>query len=205
MRFIIITGSGHSGTTFLTNLLSHAPDIEVRHQYFGDRTGRYADFSRNVMKCLSYYQTNHPMLELMLRKQMEQTVAQFPELQTFVDVYPHLPYALTAVRRALDDVHCYHLVRTGREVVRSQYNGKNYRTRLRRSLIIPTNPSTLELWGGFSRFEKLCWLWNDLVSRLLEDGVQLLHLERSSRTTITFTNACWSPAGSISSGRSGTL
>ncbi len=44
--------------------------------------------------------------------------------------------------------------------------------------IIPSNPSALELWGGFSRFEKLCWLWDDLVSRLLEDGVQLLHLER---------------------------
>ena len=96
MRFIIITGSGQSGTTFLANLLSHARDIEVRHQYFGGRTGMYVDFSHSTMKTLSYYQPNHPMLELTLRQRMEQTVAWFSELQTFVDVNPYLPDPLAA-------------------------------------------------------------------------------------------------------------
>ncbi len=44
--------------------------------------------------------------------------------------------------------------------------------------VLPNDPSTLELSGSYSRFEKLCWNWNETVSRLLEQRVNLLHLER---------------------------
>lgn len=178
MRFIIITGSGHSGTTFVADLLSHARDIEVRHQFFGGPTPMNAACSRNILRTLSYFQPNHPTLELTLREQREQVVAQFPELQTFVDVNPFLPYALDAARKAFGDVLCFHLVRNGRKVVRSHYNGRKYKARARVLPIIPNDPSTLERWSGYSRYEKICWFWNDTVSRLLQDGVQLLHLER---------------------------
>ncbi|MCH7887729.1 MAG: hypothetical protein IIA00_00440 [Proteobacteria bacterium] len=184
MRFIIITGSSHSGTTFVANLLSHARGIEARHEFFGGRTAMDATVSRIPLRTLSYYQPNHPMLELTLREQREQVVARFPELQTFVDVNSYLTDALDAARRALGDVLCFHLVRNGREVVRSQYNAsvlyirRDRKGRDRGLPIIPNDPSTLELWSGYSRFEKICWFWNDSVSRLLEDGVQLLHLER---------------------------
>ena len=66
MRFIIIAGAGRSGSTFLPYLLSHARDIEARQYFFGGRTAMNAAFSRSTMKILSYYQPNHPMLDMTL-------------------------------------------------------------------------------------------------------------------------------------------
>ena len=127
MRFIIITGSGRSGTTFLANLLNHARGIEARHQFFGGRTAMNVAFSPNTLITLSYYQPNHPLLELTLREQREQVVVRVPELQTFADVTPYLPHALDAARKALGAIQCFHLVRNGREVVRSHYNSRKYK------------------------------------------------------------------------------
>ena len=50
---------GRSGTTFLSNLLNHAPDFESRHEFFG---------ARNFVT-MSYYEPSHPCLELFLRQQ----------------------------------------------------------------------------------------------------------------------------------------
>ena len=177
MRFIIITGSGRSGTTFLANLLNHAQDVEARHQFFGGRTAMNAAFSRDTLRTISYYQPNHPMLEMTLRQQAERAVAEFPKLQAFVDVNPFLSYALDTVRRTLDDVLCFQLVRNGREVVRSQYNSKKYIARGWGLPVVPSDPTTMERWGAYSRFEKVCWLWNETVSRLLEQGVRSINLE----------------------------
>ncbi len=169
MRFIVITGMPRSGTVFLANLLNYAPDVEARHEIFGTR----------YFLALSYYQPSHPFVELCLRQQKKQVLGRFPELHTFVDVNAHLRFALDTVRRTLDDPLCFHLVRNGREVVRSLYRiGRWYTRREKRMRLLPNDPSTLELWGGYSRFEKLCWNWNEAVSRLLDEGVNVLHLER---------------------------
>ena len=168
MRFIVITGMGRSGTTFLANLLNHAPDVEARHEFFGDRN----------FVTVSYYEPSHPYLELRLRQQREQVLALFPRLHTFVDVNPCLRFSLDAVRRTLDEALCFQLVRNGRDVVRSLYPSRMYTTQAKRIWLIPNDPSTLETWDDYSRFEKLCWFWNETVSRLLDEGANVLQLER---------------------------
>ncbi len=165
MRFIVITGMGRSGTTFLANLLNHAPDVEARHEFFGDRN----------FVAMSYYRPSHPYLELRLRQQREQVLARFPKLHTFVDVNPKLRFALDAVRGTLDEALCFHLVRNGRDVVRSLYTSGIY---TRKDGFLPIDPSALDLWVGYSRFEKFCWNWNESVSILLDEGVNVLQLER---------------------------
>ena len=160
---------GFSGTTFLANLLNHAPDVEARHEFFGD----------SVFMTLSYYQPSHPYLELRLRQQREQVLARFPRLHTFVDVNQCLRFSLDTVRRTLDDPLCFHLVRNGRDVVRSLYLSKMYTKGARRVWLVPTDSATLELWRGYSQFERLCWNWNEAVNRLLEEEVNVLHLERT--------------------------
>ena len=81
------------------------------------------------------------------------------------------------MRRTLDDALCFQLVRNGRDVVRSLYPGRMYTVKEKRVSFLPNDPSTLESWGSYSRFEKLCWIWNETVSRLLEERVNVLHLE----------------------------
>ena len=91
-----------------------------------------------------------------MRQQREEILARFLDLHTFFDVNPCLRFALGAVRRTLDDALCFHLVRNGRDVVRSLYPGRMYTAKEKRVSFVPTDPSTLESWVGYSRFEKLC-------------------------------------------------
>ena len=168
MRIIVITGMDRSGTTFLANLLSRAPDVEAQHEFFGDAA--YIP--------LSYYQPNHPYLELQLRQQRQELVARFPQLHTFVDVNSNLRFSLETVRRALDVSLCFQLVRNGRDVVRSIYLENIYSARAKGIQLIPNEPSTFDLFSTYSRFEKLCWRWSDTVSRLLDEGLNVLQLER---------------------------
>lgn len=153
---------------FLANLLKHTPDVEAHHEYFCNRT----------FMTLSYYQPNHPYLEHILRRQRQHVAARFPENHTFIDVNPWLRFAPHTVRRTLDDALCFQLVRNGRDVVRSLYIGKTYTTREKTLSLLPNDPSTMALWDGYSRFEKLCWHWNETVSHLLKQRVPSLHLER---------------------------
>ena len=178
MKFIIITGMGRSGTTFIANLLGRARGIEARHEFFGGPTTLNAHSTRDTFRTVSYYRPNHPFLELVLRQQKQQIEAEYPNLHTFVDVNPFLPHALDAVRATFNDVLCFQLVRNGRNVVRSQFGGTKYSRTYHGTPILPLDPSTLELWGSYTRFERLCWWWNETVSRLLDRRVRSIHLER---------------------------
>lgn len=179
MRFIVITGCDGSGTTFLANLLKHAPDVEARHQFFGSSTFLNPSRPRRTFNNLGYYHPSHPYLELTLRREKEQVVARFPEIHAFVDVNNHLRHSLQIVRKVLDEPLCFQLVRNGRDVVRSIYLREHYTEWDRHTLaILPIDRSTLELWEGYSRFERICWYWNHNVSRLLEQGFDFLNLER---------------------------
>ncbi len=179
MRFIIITGCERSGTTFLANFINHAPDVEARHEFFGGNSFMNPSQPHRTFRTLGYYLPNHPYLELTLRHEKEALAVAYPELTTFVDVNGYLRYSLDIVRKVLDEPLCFQLVRSGRDVVRSIYLSKRYSEWDRSSMtILPKDPSTLERWAGYSRFEKICWFWNDSVSRLLQEGVHLIHIER---------------------------
>lgn len=179
MRFIVITGCDRSGTTFLANFINHATNVEARHEFFGGDNFLNVSQPHRSFRTLAYYRPNHPYLEVTLRREKEGLEAAYPDLATFVDVNGYLRYSLDMVRRVLDEPTCFQLVRNGRDVVRSIYLTKRYSERDKSSMtILPNDPSALKSWAGYSRFERVCWFWNDSVSRLLEDGVQLLHLER---------------------------
>ena len=178
MKFVIVTGAARSGTTFLANLLDRASGVEARHMFFARQTPPNESYARNTFVTLSYYQPGHPLLEQILRREREQVAARFPHARTFVDVNPQLQYALDAVRATLSDVLCFQLVRNGREVVRSLFNSARYTARYRDLWILPSDASALARWSGYSRFERICWYWNDMVARLLEARVRTLQLER---------------------------
>lgn len=179
MRFIIITGCDRSGTTFLANLLSHAPNVEARHEFFGASALLNPSQPSRTFNTLGYYHPGHPYLERTLHHEKDQVIARFPDRHVFVDVNGNLRYSLDLVRRVLDGPRCFQLVRNGRDVVRSFYLSKRYTERDRASTaILPTDRSTMELWEGYSRIERISWYWNHVVSRLLEQGVDSLQLER---------------------------
>ena len=84
MRIVIITGCDRSGTTFLANLLKHAPDIEARHEFFGASAALNPSQPGRTFNALSYYDPDHPYLERILRHEKDEVLARFPDRHAFV-------------------------------------------------------------------------------------------------------------------------
>jgi hypothetical protein len=149
VQFVIITGMGRSGSTFLANLLDQSQAQEARHEYFGDRTFLH----------LSYYVPDHPYLRQLLRAQRD-GLREVPLAGTrVVDVNPWLRYGVRAVGEVLGGPPCFQLVRDGRKVVSSMYRQKSYTPDEKSLPLLPQEAGALAAWPTWSRFERLCWLW----------------------------------------------
>jgi hypothetical protein len=167
VEFVIITGMGRSGSTFLADLLDQSGAQEARHEHFADRTFLH----------LSYYVPDHPFLHQELRRQRHALEARLPPAAKLVDVNPWLRYGTEAVREVLGRTPCFQLVRDGRKVVSSMYRHKSYTPQEKSLPLLPDEPEALAAWHGWSRFERLCWLWQRSVRRLLEQQVPTVRLE----------------------------
>jgi hypothetical protein len=167
LRFIIITGMGRSGSTFLAELLNHAANAEARHEYLA---GKH-------FLSLSYYHPGHPYLVHELTRNRRDVEAEWAGTDLFIDVNPYLRYGLDTVRSALDTPRIYHLVRDGRKVVSSMYLRKTYTKRENKLPIMPLDTAGFVSWTEGSRFEKLCWYWRDTVDRMLEAELPILKLD----------------------------
>ena len=167
MQFVIITGMGRSGSTFLAHLLDQSDAQEARHEHFAGRTFLH----------LSYYVPDHPFLHQALRRQRDALGAKLPAGAKLVDVNPWLRYGMGVVREVLGAPPCFQLVRDGRKVVSSMYRQKSYTPEEKSLPLLPDAPETLAAWPGWSRFERLCWLWQRSVRGLLEQQIPTIRLE----------------------------
>lgn len=148
-----ILGSGRSGTTFLANLLNKATEAHVVHEPIR------ADF-------VAYRHAFHDA------NAAERYVKQFRKKEMYLRAHgrPHTVYGevnsllrrhASALQQAFPDATLLHLVRDGRDVVRSM---------MARRTLLPDDPGTIgirptesdrwaEEWEEMNRFARLCWYW----------------------------------------------
>jgi hypothetical protein len=169
MRFLIVTGMPRSGSTFLANLLAEAPGAAAAHEHFADRH----------FTALSFYRPDHPALAARLAGERAALEQSMPGAERFIDVNPWLRHGLDAVAAALGDPPVVHLVRDGRKVVQSWWITKAYTRREKTVPFLPEDPAALAAWEGWNRFERICWLWQETVRRLMTSGMPLLILEKA--------------------------
>lgn len=166
MKYFFFLSMGRSGTQFLASLLSKAPGTLVYHEpaeedrvYFGLR---YAGTFDKVMDAY---------LERRFQKLLKQTGKNY---EVYGEVNSYLRYETEWLRKKFNPVF-FHLVRDGRDFVRSAYTRGVYTLDDRKWMIVPGDQDPMaEKWENTDRFQKLCWYWkhtNEYIASRVERTV----------------------------------
>jgi hypothetical protein len=152
ITLFFIVGHGRSGTMLISKLLNNSGEnVIVRHE---DHDEDLPYFHLGMTNDYNNIITNH------LYKRFNQIFDKLPDGVTYGEVNSLLRYNIDWLKENLNPF-LIHLVRDGRDVVRSMYSRKVY---LHPYKNIPAYPKDNDLfstkWQLISRFEKLCWYWN---------------------------------------------
>lgn len=149
MRYIFVTGMGRSGTTTFAKLLTAITSAEVRHEYIGNRE----------FWLLSWYLSGEVYSKPFLQREKRKIDSMFSK-PVFIDVNGYLQCSTTEIEKVFRNVRIFHLVRDGRDVVRSLY----LRRSENRIHLIPKNREEISKWMDADRFCQICWNWNSTTS-----------------------------------------
>jgi len=152
MNIFFILGIGRSGTKFLAYLLNMADNAVVYHEPF-DESIPYQEAYQNPDAAEKYIR-DFRMKEIYLRVHKH-------SVNTYGEVNSYLRRHCEAIKKLIPNVKLIHLVRDGRDVVRSMYSRmtmKPWTYTTRYIYPLPDDPWR-DQWDRMSRFEKLCWYW----------------------------------------------
>jgi len=165
MTVFFILGMGRSGSTFMAEMLVQARNGFVIHETPEDRE-----------VCVEGYW--HPNKSLSMKRVMA-----ISRKESMFDVYgevsSYLRYHPLFLQHAFN-AKIFHLVRDGRKVVRSMMNRTPYteKDRNHSDRITPKlDDKYYYRWNKFSRFQKICWYWNNTVENLLRYRIPVLKFE----------------------------
>lgn len=152
-RFFFILSLGRSGSMFLADLLNKDENNLVLHeptrldflayiQAFQGAMTNY-DYISEFRKKLIFYRNN--LSEL----------SQYGEVNSLLRRHPQ------TIRQNIPNVKLFHLVRDGRDVVRSMMARWTYTAKDPFANLIRPKPGEkfYNNWPEMNRFEKLCWYW----------------------------------------------
>lgn len=152
-RFFFMLGMGRSGTQFLSTLLDKATGTLVVHEPI------MTDFAAYIR---GYHSEREAYKFVRVFRQREiYARAKNRRISTYGEVNSLLRRHIEPLREAFPEASFIHLVRDGRDVVRSMMS---------RRLFHPTHPVTRLIepskrdprtqdWHRMDRFERLCWFW----------------------------------------------
>lgn len=152
-NLFFILGSGRSGTTFLANLLNKAAEAYVVHEPIRADFVAYRHAFHDATVAERY-------IKRFRKKEMYLRAYDRP-ITVYGEVNSVLRRHASALQQAFPDATLLHLVRDGRDVVRSM---------MARNTLLPDDPSTIgirpvasdpwaEEWEKMDRFARLCWYW----------------------------------------------
>lgn len=159
-KFFFILGVGRSGTAFMANLLDQAQGAYVVHEpvledFYGHLKAHYSPQAAE-----EYIQG--------FRKKEIYTRMHHIDSGVYGEVNSPLRCHAKAIKNAFPEAVVIHLVRDGRDVVRSHMS---------RGTMKINNPFSMQLhpmqsdpwkerWPKMDRFSRMCWYWQEENSRL---------------------------------------
>jgi|Deesub1362A_J573_1020465.scaffolds.fasta_scaffold00470_10 hypothetical protein len=169
-NIFFILAIGRSGTKFLADLLNKAPDACVVHEPVKDDFQAYQEAFHSEEKAKRYIQ-GFRKKEIYLRVRNQ-------PIHSYGEVNSVLRRHCYALKEAFPNATFVHLVRDGRDVVRSMMSRKT---------MTADDPNTRRIypkrgdpwrdkWPEMSRFERLCWYWqveNRYLRSCIKRTVQL--------------------------------
>lgn len=171
-NFFFILGFGRSGTNFMANLLNQAEGAYVYHEPVLE------DFYAHLR---AHYNPNAAQRYMtgFRRKEIYSRMQNLP-VAVYGEVNGLLRCHVEAIKLAFPRATLLHLVRDGREVVRSTVSRKHmtYKHPLSQ-MIRPTKEDPMaSYWSGMDRFSRICWYWQEENKRLRERVGRTVQLER---------------------------
>ncbi len=159
-KFFFILGFGRSGTAFMANLLDQAPDAYVFHEpvledFYAHLRAHYSP------EAATKYMEGFRKKEIYMRMRgLSRGV--------YGETNGTLRCHANAIKQAFPQAVLLHIVRDGRDVIRSHMS--------RRTMTI-RNPFTVSIhpvesdpwhakWDGMDRFARICWYWQEENARL---------------------------------------
>lgn len=154
-KIFFIIGLGRSGTKLLTEILNQMDIAIVFHEpVLKDYKAIVRAHKSNIelMKYITNFRKKY--IYLLLRNK---------NFQIYGEVNSNLRYHIKELKSIFPNAKFLHIVRDGRDVVRSIMARKHYTgDRIGHHNIIPKTSDPFYIkWKELTRFEKICWLWKD--------------------------------------------
>lgn len=167
MRMFFIMALGRSGTSFLSSMLSRDSRGRVLHE-------PYPLDPRLIV--LRYAGGFDGVVDHLLEKRFQELLPDPQHCSFYGEVNSYLRYEVDWLRERFDPA-MIHLVRDGRDFVRSAYIRGVYTPLEPSGPIVPKDGDPYSgRWPRMSRFERLCWYWmhtNDYLASRLDSFVRL--------------------------------
>lgn len=163
-KLVFITGSGRSGTQLLSDLLDSTGSARVLHEpNFWEDVGTMDALRRDTELAVRYW-------EDFRGPEVYRRWAEKPEIPFYCEINGTIRYQIPAIKRIFPGAKLLMVARDGRGVVRSvmgwpQFYGPGSRGAY--ALAPLSNDPYFARWPKMSRFEKICWSWNDTHELLM--------------------------------------
>lgn len=171
-QFFFILGFGRSGTAFLSNLLDQAQGVYVFHEPV------FEDFNAHVHAHYSHKKAEKYIQEFRVKEIYTRTRHLKPGI--YGEVNGTLRCHVEALKIAFPNVTLLHLVRDGRDVVRSTVSRRTMTIKNPFSMML--HPSRQDPWQGkwrkMDRFARICWFWQEENSRLRKSIGKTVQIEK---------------------------
>ncbi len=163
-RLLFVMGSGRSGTQLISDLLDASGKAIVFHEpNFHEDVGTMDILRRDPVQALRYWQ-EFRSVELYRRWKNA------PVVMMYGEVNGTIRYQVQAIRQLFPEARMVLMTRDGRGVVRSVIGWPQfYGPRSKGAFALeplPGDPFEVE-WPEMSRFEKICWGWQDTYELLM--------------------------------------
>lgn len=150
MRVFFVLALGRSGTQFLSALLSSDPSGVVHHEPYG---------SDHRLIALRHAASFDRVLDGLLEQRFAELLPRDGGARFYGEVNSYLRYEVDWLRRRFDPA-LVHLVRDGRDFVRSAYIRDLYTPWQEDGPILPRDDDPYAVaWAGMTRFQRICWCW----------------------------------------------
>lgn len=171
-KFFFILGFGRSGTAFMANLLNQAPEAYVIHEPV------FEDFLAHVR---AHYNPNdaEKYMQGFRKKEIYTRTYQLTP-GVYGEVNGNLRCHAHAIKKAFPDAPVLHIVRDGREVIRSHMSRRTMT--FRNPFSMSVHPIQSDRWHArwpkMDRFARICWYWQEENARLRASVGRMVHFEK---------------------------
>jgi hypothetical protein len=171
MRFFFILALGRSGTYSLASMLSRDPRALVHHE---------PDPGDAKLLAMRYAGTFDTVADALLEQRFARLLSEAEKrgAEIYGEANSFLRYESAWLENRFRPT-LIHLVRDGRDYVRSAYTRTVYTPWEEQQPVVPRDGDTwAPRWAGLSRFQRLCWYWQHTNEMLATHHGAPVQMER---------------------------